>query len=70
MIIEAVVCMAIDFNRCKDIRIPVELEHENGKTLHQCMLVGQTELAKWLEGNPNWTIKRWKCIDNIESQKI
>ena len=30
-------------------------------TPHACMMYGQSEIAKWSEGNPNWALKRWTC---------
>lgn len=58
--IAMVVCLLADPAKCKDVHLSFASEGA-AVTPQQCMLNGQTEMAKWLEGNPNWTIQRWRC---------
>lgn len=52
------VCLIKDPAQCKD----VSLNFMGGRiTPHQCMLYGQSEAAKWLQGHPRWRITRWAC---------
>ncbi len=30
-------------------------------TPQQCMMYGQSEIAKWMKGHPNWRISKWSC---------
>lgn len=30
-------------------------------TPQQCMMYGQSEIAKWVEGHPKWKIAKWRC---------
>lgn len=52
------VCMIDDPSKCKDVRLNFMAE---AVSVHECMLYGQVEIAKWTEGHPNWAIKGWKC---------
>ncbi len=52
------VCMIQDAGKCKDINLNFMAEHV---TPQQCMMYGQSEIAKWMEGHPNWRIARWSC---------
>lgn len=52
------VCLIEDPLRCKDIHLTYMAE---SVTPMQCMLQGQSEAAKWLEGHPKWQLKRWSC---------
>lgn len=54
------VCMLADPSRCKDVHLSYMAEGQ-GVTPHQCMLYGQSEIAKWSEGNPNWRLQKWTC---------
>jgi len=52
------VCLMADPGKCKD----VHLTYVDGEiTPFTCMMYGQTEAAKWGEGNPSWAVKGWKC---------
>ena len=53
------VCMIQDIGRCKDVKLSYMSEDQI--TPHNCMINGQTEIAKWIEGNPNWQIMKWSC---------
>jgi hypothetical protein len=52
------VCLINDPARCKDVRLTYMAD---SYTPMQCMMYGQTEAVKWLEGNPKWQLKRWSC---------
>ena len=28
---------------------------------YACMIGGMSEIAKWAEAHPNWSIARWQC---------
>lgn len=51
-------CSITEGQTCKN----VELVFEPGQaSLHECMLYGQIELAKWHMEHPNWRVARWRC---------
>ena len=52
------VCMIDDPSHCKDVHLSYMAE---SVTPMQCMMFGQIEAAKWLEGNPKWQLHRWTC---------
>ena len=52
------VCMVDDPSHCKDVRLNFM---EERITPSQCMMMGQIEIARWMEGNPKWALKRWSC---------
>jgi hypothetical protein len=52
------VCLIDDPSRCKDVR---QTFMEEGVTPMACMMIGQHEAVKWLEGHPKWQLKRWSC---------
>lgn len=52
------VCLIDVPNQCKDVRFTFMAE---SVTPHQCMQHGQTEIAKWMESHPNWTVRKWRC---------
>ena len=61
------VCFVADPARCKDVHLTYVA---HSVSLHQCMLYGQTEAAKWSEGNPNWRIQKWACGNTRQVAKI
>lgn len=61
------VCFVADPARCKDVRLTYMAE---AATPQQCMFYGQSEMAKWAEGNPNWRIEKWKCGEARQMAKI
>lgn len=65
-IIVAVCLIDVPF-RCKDVRLTYNPE---SFTPTQCMIFGQTEAAKWLEGNPKWQLKCWSCATPGQVAKI
>lgn len=54
------VCLLADPAKCKDVHLSYAAEGA-AMTPHACMIYGQSEIAKWSEGNPNWAVKRWTC---------
>lgn len=52
------VCLIDEPNRCKDVRLNFLAE---SVTLHQCVMFGQVEIAKWSEGHPKWQVAKWRC---------
>ena len=54
------VCMLADPGKCKDVRLTFAVESIT-VTPQQCMVNGQTEIAKWAEYNPNWSVQKWRC---------
>ena len=52
------ICTIQEPARCKDVNLTYMAENV---TPFQCIRYGQPEIAKWLESNPKWSVKRWKC---------
>ena len=52
------VCLMDNPERCKDVSLAYV---EEQLTPMQCMMGAQSEIAKWIEGHPNWQVKRWTC---------
>ena len=52
------VCMVNDPAQCKDVHLNFMAE---SVTPMECMVIGQAEIAKWIEGQPKWQLKRWSC---------
>ena len=52
------VCMIDAPERCKDVHLNFA---EENVTAQQCMMFGQIEISKWVEGNPKWAIRKWSC---------
>lgn len=52
------VCLIAEPANCKDVNLSYMAE---SITPYQCMLHGQSEIAKWQEGHPNWRVARWTC---------
>ena len=52
------VCMVNDPAQCKDVHLNFMAE---SVTPMECMVLGQVEIAKWMEGQPKWQLKRWSC---------
>lgn len=61
------VCLIDDPARCKDVRLTFMAETY---TPAQCMMFGQIEASKWLEGHPKWQLKRWSCAVAGQIAKI
>jgi hypothetical protein len=56
--IAAAVCLISSTDRCRDIVLTFEADNV---TPAACMMLGQTELAKWTVGHPNWRVSRFTC---------
>jgi len=52
------VCLVQEPGQCKDVTLNFMAENV---TPRECMFVGQTEIAKWTEGHPGWSIQKWTC---------
>lgn len=52
------VCLINEPSRCKDVSLTYSAE---GMSQLQCVMGAQPEIAKWIEGHPNWVAKRWEC---------
>jgi hypothetical protein len=63
----ATVCLISSPSQCKDVQLSFAAD---GITAHQCMMSGQVELAKWVEGHPKWRIDRWTCRPAGQVAKI
>ena len=61
------VCSIVQGATCKDVRLTYMAE---SVTPFECMLYGQSEIAKWAEGHPNWKIHKWSCGQTRQVAKI
>lgn len=52
------ICSILESPECRMERLTYMAEQV---TPHQCMLYGQHEIAKWQEGHPNWSVRKWTC---------
>jgi hypothetical protein len=52
------VCFIAEPGRCRDVRLDFVADNV---TPRQCLTVGQVEIARWIDGHPNWQVKRWSC---------
>lgn len=60
------VCFIQEPIKCEDVRLNYMAE---AVTPQQCMMYGQHEIMKWLEGHPKWAIKKWRCGQVREERK-
>ena len=54
------VCSILSAQSCKDISLTYPDEGQL-VTPFACMMIGQSEISKWIEGHPNWSVARWTC---------
>lgn len=52
------ICLIAEPSRCKDVRLSFA---EENVTPHACLMNGQIEIAKWMEGHPDWQVAKWSC---------
>ncbi|MGI9414234.1 MAG: hypothetical protein ACR2PM_11230 [Hyphomicrobiales bacterium] len=52
------VCLIGQAETCKDVHLTYTAETV---TAMQCLMGGQPQVARWIEGHPKWAVKRWKC---------
>ena len=52
------VCLIQNPADCKDVNLNFMAERV---TMRQCMLFGQSEIAKWVNVHPKWRVQRWRC---------
>lgn len=55
------VCLIDSPYACKRERLPFE---QPAITTSLCSMFAQTEMARWIGENPNWTVRRWTCSSN------
>ena len=51
-------CSILHGAACKEEKLSFMAERVS---MFECFLYGQTEMAKWVEGHPNWSVNRWRC---------
>lgn len=54
------VCSILHGAACHDERLTFADEGQM-ITPYACMIGGLSEIAKWSEAHPNWTVSRWRC---------
>ena len=61
------VCLVSQADVCKDVRLTY-----TGKdfTPVQCIMGSEPEIVRRIEGDPKWTVKRWKCGRTGAAEKI
>jgi hypothetical protein len=52
------VCLLAEPSRCHEERLSFMAE---SVTPQQCMMYGQSEMAKWMEGHPGFSVQKWGC---------
>lgn len=61
------VCLAAQPQQCREERLSF---FQASVTPRQCMMMGQIEVAKWMDGHPNYTLQKWKCQPAGQMAKI
>lgn len=51
------VCLLAQPELCSEKRLPFQ----EPMGVMDCMWRGQIEMVRWLEDNPQWALKRWRC---------
>lgn len=51
-----VFCLVAEPADCREVQPSLE-----PMGLHECMIAGQVEGAKWLDEHPSWRLERVKC---------
>ncbi len=54
----ASVCLITSPGHCKDVHLTYTAD---SVTPRQCMMFGQSELAKWNEAHPKYRVDKWRC---------
>lgn len=65
--IAAAVCLIADPARCREISLTYE---PDAISVFVCAMYGQSELAKWSRGHPEWRVTRWRCGDAGQVAKL
>lgn len=52
------VCLIEDPARCREERVTVMQAHMSPR---MCMMVGQVEIARWMDGHPKFQLQKWSC---------
>lgn len=61
-----VTCLIADPKVCQDHSLL--FQPQNG--LFSCMLMGQNELARWVETHPREIVREWKCRYATQEREI
>ena len=56
------ICMIANANVCKDIETQFDGDPRM-LTPYKCMLHGQEEIAKMMQGYAQWRVTRFKCVE-------
>lgn len=64
------VCLLSSAGQCKDVALSYVDEEQKSVTPMQCMMFGQIEASRWLEGHPQWRLAKWKCGEVRQTAKI
>ncbi len=52
------ICLIAEPHKCKDVRLSFA---EQSVSTHSCLMNGQIEIAKWMDGHPTWQVAKWSC---------
>lgn len=63
------VCSIVTGARCHDVTLTFE-QPQGFVLAYACGMTGQSEMAKWKESHPNWSIGSWRCGPAGEYAKI
>lgn len=51
-------CLIDNPDKCQEVHLTFAAQNI---TPQQCMVLGQSEMAKWMEGHPSWRPRKWTC---------
>jgi hypothetical protein len=51
-------CLIADPQSCKDVHLTYEGQRVS---LMECAMVGQSEMAKWIEAHPKYRVRKFRC---------
>ena len=52
------VCLVHQPDQCHNERMSF---FQTRVTPGQCVMMGQIEIARWMDGHPNYVLKKWSC---------
>lgn len=58
--IAMVVCSILQGAACREVELTF-VDNEPTIMPYACMVMGQVEIAKWMELHPNTYVSRWTC---------
>ncbi len=56
--IELLIVACLGTGECRDFS---KLYDAQDVSLMTCMVAGQSEIARWKESHPDWSVRRWSC---------